>query len=163
MPAINKRQRLQQSRVTANKLANALDHELGRFYEIGPVRHEARCLACRMPVHISMVDGDFQISGPAVLDHCAPPIRPAARPLTVELALQLTPYTTIYHLTEKRADGTPRRYRLVSSVRRWARNPERFQFSLRHGIDKRTSIITDSDDLAQFSLDDPDTFRYPLT
>lgn len=54
--------------------------------------------------------------------------------ITLEQAKQLRLGTTLYHTTNRNADGTPQRWRVNGKVKTWVRSPERVQVPLKHGM-----------------------------
>jgi hypothetical protein len=56
------------------------------------------------------------------------------RPLSLKQAKKLRPGQTIYHLSNRNADGTAQRWRVNGKVKTWKRSPERVQVPVKHGM-----------------------------
>ena len=55
-------------------------------------------------------------------------------PITLEQAKQLQYRQTLYHVSNRNADGTPQRWRVNGAVKLWKRSPERIQVPIKHGL-----------------------------
>jgi len=54
--------------------------------------------------------------------------------LTVNQAKELRHGTTLYHVTNRNADGTPQRWRVNGKVKTWKRSPDRIEIPIKHGL-----------------------------
>ena len=55
-------------------------------------------------------------------------------PITLEQAKQLQYRQTLYHVSNRNADGSPQRWRVNGAVKLWKRSPERIQVPIKHGL-----------------------------
>ncbi len=51
-----------------------------------------------------------------------------------ELAELVDHRTVLYHRTNRNADGTPQRWRVNGTLKRWKRNHDRIRLPLAHGL-----------------------------
>ena len=147
----------------AERKASRLDHVIAGWRNaFQPSLYEGRCTACNMDVMVWYDDENtLQMSGQALVNHCAPQPRPAARPMTVDDLDGLYPGKEVYMLYEYNKRNIPLRLRLASQVQRWKREPSRFRFSLRYGIERHTYVINTPEQLAHLTLDTPGDFKFP--
>ena len=76
--------------------------------------------------------------------------------MTLDEAKNLEWRQELYHVTEKNKDGTAQRWRVNSKVKRWKRDPDRFQVSLKHGyIGTEKHHLMTNKDLDLFLLHNP--------
>jgi len=75
---------------------------------------------------------------------------PAILTITLEQAKQLAHGTTIYHATNKNADGSPQRWRVNGKAALWKTAPELVRVPIKHGL-HRYGYLTE-DNLNQFTL-----------
>jgi len=54
--------------------------------------------------------------------------------ITLEQAKELNYRDTLYHVSNRNADGTPQRWRVNGKVKTWKRSPHRVQVPLKHGL-----------------------------
>jgi len=54
--------------------------------------------------------------------------------ITLGQAKSLTHGTTLYHATNRNADGSPQRWRVNGKAKTWKRSPERVQVPVKHGL-----------------------------
>jgi len=148
----------------ARHLASRQDHVLSRFtdHPTEPYVRIAKCATCGMTAQFWRdMSGKFQIGGDAVILHCSPIQRPAARPLTLADLDRLYPGKELYSLYDKNSSGRPTRYRIASQIKRWKRDERRFSFSIKYGIKSYTYRIESEELLAHFTTDDPETYKFP--
>jgi hypothetical protein len=152
------------TRKDARTRAERHEHELTKFVTIpreGELVDHAMCTSCGLEAIITDVgDGHFVTTGPALRLHCAPIAKPRAQPLTVADLPRLTLGTTVYALYETNSRNEPTRFRVSSQIKRWKREPERFQFSIKWGL-YATYVIVTADQLAQLTLDNPSDYKFP--
>jgi hypothetical protein len=55
---------------------------------------------------------------------------------TLDELANIVKYTgrTLYHRTNRNADGTPQRWRINGQLKRWVRTPDRIRLPLAHGL-----------------------------
>lgn len=53
--------------------------------------------------------------------------------MTLEEAQALVIGSTVYHVTNRNADGSPQRWK-VTSIKTWKRSPERIRLGLKYGL-----------------------------
>lgn len=149
--------------------AGRLDHIMSSFQRITNNIHVTHCKECGMEAFINLMPGQGQetITGDAVFKHCQPPTKPAARPLTYEQVRSWTwqQQQNVYSLHIRNYNGAPRRFK-VTRYQTWKRDPNRLFFVLSGGPNNsghQRFEITNIDQLAGWSLDDPDDYKYPNT
>jgi hypothetical protein len=54
--------------------------------------------------------------------------------ITLEQAKNLTIGTILYHIEDKNADGSARRWRVAGKVKTWKRNPEKVKVPVKRGL-----------------------------
>lgn len=54
--------------------------------------------------------------------------------ITLEQAKQLRPGQTLYHTTQRNADGSPQRWKVNGQPKTWKRSPERVEIPVKHGL-----------------------------
>jgi len=54
--------------------------------------------------------------------------------ITLEQAKNLKYGQILHHVTDKNADGTPRRWGVTGKVKIWKRSPNRVEVPLKHGL-----------------------------
>ena len=54
--------------------------------------------------------------------------------ITLHQAKMLGPNKTLYHVSERNADGTPERWRVNGAVRTWKRHPDKIYVPLKYGL-----------------------------
>ena len=54
--------------------------------------------------------------------------------ITLEQAKNLKLGQTVYHVTNKNADGSKQRWRINGKVKTWKRSPEKVQIPIKHGL-----------------------------
>lgn len=156
----------------ATQAANRQDHILSRWYEFtsnNSMAAYAICRCCGMQANI-VVDppvGGEHIYNDAVFKHCAPQKKPLARPLTYEQLVNATwqQKQNVYSLHIRNADGKPRRFKLTR-WNTWKREPNRFLIVFSGGPQNsghQRFELTYREQLAGWSLDDPDDYHYPNT
>lgn len=64
--------------------------------------------------------------------------------ISLKQAKELQHGTTLYHVTNRNADGTPQRWRVNGKVKTWKRTPERVQVPLKYGL-KGYDYLTEND------------------
>jgi len=57
-----------------------------------------------------------------------------SKTMTFDQAVNLRPGQTIYHVDLRNADKTPLRARVNGKIKRWKRDPSRFEIPMKHGL-----------------------------
>ncbi len=64
--------------------------------------------------------------------------------ISLKKAKELQHGTTLYHVNNRNADGTPQRWRVNGKVKTWKRSPERVQVPIKHGL-KSFDYLTENE------------------
>lgn len=54
--------------------------------------------------------------------------------ITIEQAKNLKPGQTVYHVTNKNADGSAQRWKVNGEPKTWKRSPDRVEVPVKHGM-----------------------------
>ena len=54
--------------------------------------------------------------------------------ITLEQAKELPLGRTLYHVSNKNADGSPQRWRVNGKIKLWKTRPDHFRVPLKHGL-----------------------------